>query len=197
MRHDRARAWGLLPALVAPIALIGGWTLAAALQPGVFDATMRSISSLAALGMPHRDVMTAALAATGVAHVGTALSLAPAARAGRVVHAVGGLATIAVAALPLPADGGSSTGHAVAAGVSLTALAVWPALAVRGDRLRCPTVLRPAVGITATVLLLAALAWFAVELFGDGSREGLAERVAAGAQAVWPLIVWLGCRRRW
>ena len=38
-------------------------------------------------------------------------------------------------------------------------------------------------------LLAVLLAWFTVELFGDGTHVGLSERVLAGAQAMWPLCV--------
>jgi hypothetical protein len=36
--------------------------------------------------------------------------------------------------------------------------------------------------------------WFGAELIGGGRQVGLAERVLAGAQAVWPLAVVLACR---
>jgi len=42
--------WGVLSAAIAPALLIGGWTVAAALQPSSFDAMTRTVSSLAALG---------------------------------------------------------------------------------------------------------------------------------------------------
>ena len=44
----------------------------------------------------------------------------------------------------------------------------------------------------ASVVLIGTLAWFAAELGGD--RVGLAERFAAGAQALWPLVVVLSSR---
>jgi hypothetical protein len=37
--------------------------------------------------------------------------------------------------------------------------------------------------------------WFFVELAVDGDRVGRSERVAAGAQAVWPLTAAWGARR--
>jgi hypothetical protein len=63
---------------------------------------------------------------------------------------------------------------------------VWPAL---GWRRRSPVWgLRPAVAITAAVVLVALVAWFAATLGGDGEWIGLTERLAAGAQALWPLV---------
>ena len=44
----------LASAVVAPTSLIGGWTVAASLQPGRFDARHETISALAALDTPHR-----------------------------------------------------------------------------------------------------------------------------------------------
>jgi hypothetical protein len=38
------------------------------------------------------------------------------------------------------------------------------------------------------------MVWFGAELIGGGRQVGLAERVLAGAQAVWPLAVVLACR---
>jgi hypothetical protein len=62
-----------------------------------------------------------------------AIGLRPAARAERIVLAIGGVATILVAAFPLPATG-TSQAHALVAGVSLTSLALWPAPAWRRER---------------------------------------------------------------
>ncbi|MDT4987072.1 MAG: hypothetical protein QOI74_1166, partial [Micromonosporaceae bacterium] len=48
------------------------------------------------------------------------------------------------------------------------------------------------------VILSALVCTFGIELYGGGDRIGLAERVAAGAEAVWPLIVvasWVALRR--
>ncbi|NMM23335.1 MAG: DUF998 domain-containing protein [Phycicoccus sp.] len=190
--------WALVSSLAAPVLLIGGWTIAAAVQPVRFDSVVRTISELAARDTPHRWLMTSALAGVGVSHVVTAFALRPAAAAGRLVHGLGGLATLLVAALPLPADGGSSRAHTAVAAVSFVSLALWPAFASRGPRVpgqAVGTILGPRVSAAATVMLLLALAWFFGELLMGGQRVGLAERVAAGAQAVWPLVVVLSARR--
>ncbi|MEV1147407.1 hypothetical protein AB0I76_27715, partial [Micromonospora sp. NPDC049799] len=49
--------------------------------------------------------------------------------------------------------------------------------------------LSPRWGTTAAALLLVAVGWFVVELVTGGPRIGLAERVAAGAEALCPLVV--------
>ena len=192
--------WALLPALTAPVALIGGWTLAAALRPDDFSSVSGTISALAAEGAPHREVMTAGLALLGLAHVGTAVALRQAATPGRVVLAVGGVASALVAVYPLPAGSGGSGAHAVAAGTGFAALSVWGALAARRTRSSGgPGIawgLRRGPAFTASLVLLGLVGWFVAELAADSGRVGLSARAAAGAQSLWPLMVVLSARRR-
>ena len=119
--------WALASAIAAPVAMIGGWTLAAARQPS-FDPTTETISALAATTATDAWIMTAGLALTGVAHLVTAAGLRPLRRAGRVLLALGGAATLAVAALPSDV---APHAHGVAATIGFGALALWPALAAR------------------------------------------------------------------
>ncbi len=183
----RTAWWGWLSSVAAPVLLIGGWTLAAAAQPG-FDSVAQTVSALSARGAQDRWVMTAALSGLGVCHLITSVALRPAATPGRVVLGIGGVATVLVAVFPLPADDSGSAAHTVAAAVAFTSLAVWPAAA--GQRRRpLPWGLRAGVCAAATVLLLTGLGWFVAELVAHGSHVGLAERVAAGSQALWPLAV--------
>jgi hypothetical protein len=197
--------WGLLSATAAPVLLIGGWTVAAAHQRGRFDPVVETISALAARGATDRWIMTAALAGLGVCHVVTALSLRPAATAGRIVLGTGGLATLLVAALPLPADGSGSTAHGLAAGTAFLALAAWPALAVRWSatprRIVADTdttagaMVPPTVAVSAAAVLMGLVGWFGAELAADRGLIGLSERAAAGAQAIWPLATVVLARR--
>lgn len=189
--------WGVLSSVAAPVLLIGGWTLAAVIQPVPFDAVVRTISDLAALTTPDRWVMTTALVGVGLSHIATACALAPAAVAGRLVLGLGGLTTLAVAAFPLPARGGSSSAHTAAAAVAFISLAVWPAFAWVHKRRpeQIAGVLQPRVSAAATFALLLAVGWFFTELLAAGEQVGLAERVAAGTQALWPLVVVLSLRR--
>jgi hypothetical membrane protein len=175
------RWWVLLSSGLAPVLLVGGFTLAAHRQPAGYDATRDTISALAGYGATDRWVMTAALLGVGVCHVVTAVGLRPVAVAGRVLLAAGGVATLLVAAFPLPRTG-SSLPHAVAALVAFAALTAWPALARRS--------------FVATAVLALLLAWFGYELFSDGDRVGLSERVLAAAQAIWPLCVAVAGSRR-
>lgn len=190
--------WGVASAVAAPVLLIGGWTLAAALQENGFDQVAGTISALAALDADHRWVMTAAIAGTGAAHVVTALALRRATTAGRVWHALGGVATTAVAFFPLPAgesEGGAPL-HALTAAAAFGLLGTWPLIERlargRGVPRDLPPGLRTPAVVGASTVLLGTLAWFGTELGGD--RVGLAERVAAGAQSAWPLVVVLTAR---
>ncbi|MBA3799101.1 MAG: DUF998 domain-containing protein [Geodermatophilaceae bacterium] len=221
-RAERTPWWGVVSSTAAPVLLIGGWTWAAARQEIDFDSLTQTISALAALDATDRWVMTAALTGVGLSHITTALALRSAALPGRLVLAGGGLATMLVAALPLPTvvgDGGS-TPHTIVAGISFGALAVWPAFAARssrapslavmakttkdpggarrtrgGDKPAVPWALRRKVALAATAVLLAGVAWFVSDLGDDVSQVGLSERVTAGAQAIWPLLVVLSTRR--
>jgi len=211
--NEAAPWWGLASSTAAPVLLIGGWTWAAARQEIGFDSLTQTISALAALDATDRWVMTSALAGVGLAHITTALALRGAALPGRLVLAGGGVATVLVAALPLPTvlgDGGSAP-HAIVAGISFGALAIWPAFAMRRRTQNrrtyerraglgavhrgIPWGLRPKVALVATAALLAGVGWFVTNLGQDMSQVGLSERVAAGAQAIWPLLVVLSTRR--
>ncbi|MET8361175.1 DUF998 domain-containing protein [Micromonospora sp. NPDC005171] len=198
--------WALLSAAGAPLFLIGGWTLAQAAQSDGFDPVRQTISALAATGADHRWIMTVGLAGLGLCHLTTALGLVSASAAGRGLLALGGLATVVVSAFPQNPAGDSTT-HAVAAGVSFGALAVWPALAV--PRRATPSLDRtdrhpPGEGpapvrrraLAAAAVLLGLVGWFAVEFFTEGTWIGLTERLAAAAEAGVPLAAVLLSRRR-
>jgi hypothetical membrane protein len=179
--------WGGISSAAAPVLLIGGWTVAAGLQPRSFDPVTDTISALAAQDATDRWVMTFALLGLGACYVMTALALRPAASPGRLILAIGGVATILVAANPEPVGSGSLP-HTIWAATAFIALAVWPAVSLRRGS-SVPRGLRPAVCISATAVMLGLLVWFYLELALGGRRLGLAERVLAGAEVLWPLTV--------
>jgi hypothetical protein len=82
--------WGVVSSAVAPVLLVGGWTVAAGLQPGSFNAVVSTISSLAARGASDGWVMTLALAGVGACYAVTGLALRPAALPGRLILLAGG-----------------------------------------------------------------------------------------------------------
>lgn len=206
---QRVPWWGLVSSAAAPAALIGGWTIAARLQPASYSQVTGTISALAGHGATDRWVMTLAFAAVAVCHVLTGLALRPAARPGRGLLVAAGLATAAVAASPLPTGGGGSARHTAAAAISFITLASWPVLAATrkppaqaagpapsGQWPAGPAVLRPGVCAGASTVLFGLVVWFAVTLNTSGAPVGVAERLTAAAQALWPLAVVLACRRR-
>jgi hypothetical membrane protein len=166
------RSWTLVPAGLAPIALIGGWTLAGARQPPGYDPVRDTISALAAHGAADPWIMTTGLAVLGTCHLATAAGLTDVGVAARTVLAVGGAATLVVAAAPQP-----NAAHVPGATVAFVALAVWPAVSTLPPR-------RAAV-VTAAALV-ALLGWLVVAL-RTGAALGLSERALAGAQALCPL----------
>jgi hypothetical membrane protein len=184
--NSRVPRWVVASAMLAPVGMIGGWTLAASLQP-TFDPVRETISALAARSATTPEVMAAGLALTGLAHMVTAAGLRPAPRAGRIVLGVGGLATAVVAMLPVDTR---PHAHAVAAAVGFLALSTWPAGGVSPGGIGA---LRPRRAVAATVGLVGLLVWFGLELQrvtpDAGAATGLAERALVGAQSLWPLVV--------
>jgi len=192
-RRDQPVAWwGLVSSAAAPVLLIGGWTVAAERQQGGFDPVVETISALAGYGADDRWVMTAALTGLGLCHLTTAAALRGSAPLGRLILAAGGVATVLVAAFPLPADESGSAPHTAVAGTAFLALALWPAFSWRRD---ATGPLRPGASLGAAAVLLGLVGWFGAELAADSARVGLSERVAAGAQSLWPLAVAWGSRR--
>lgn len=183
--------WAVVSAATAPVAMIGGWTLAAALQPE-FDSVSGTISALAAAPATAPVVMTAGLGLTGLCHVVTGLGLRSVPRVGRLLLAAGGVGTAAVAALPVTSW---PQAHGAAAGVAFVALSVWPAAAWRREG---EGVLGRRVAALAAGALTVTFGWFLLELQhatpADGALTGLAERVLAGAQSLWPLAVVVALR---
>lgn len=187
---NRIPSWALVSAGVAPVLLAGGLTLAAARQPPGYDPVRDTISALAAYGARDRWVMTSALAGLGACHVITAVGLRPARKTGRILFLGGGVATLMVAAFPQPVRG-NSLAHTVAATIAFTSLGIWPAFAAR-RRMGTP-LFTPSASVMASFVLLGLVVWFAAEV--HGGQRGLAERAAAGAEALWPLAVVITTRR--
>ncbi len=190
----RVAWWGVISAVAAPVLLIGGWTVAAGLQPR-FDPVADTISALAAVGMTDRWVMTLTFFLVGVCFVVTALALRPARISGRMILLAAAVAGILVAANPEHAGGFGSVPHFVWATIGFAGLTTWPVVAARRGT-AVPWGLRPAVAAAAVAVMFALLAWFGAELIMAGGQVGLAERALGTVQAAWPLAVVLSCYRR-
>lgn len=189
--------WGVASSVFAPIILIGGWTVAADLQPVPFNAIQRSISALGAVGMPYRWVIAITLLGVGVCHATTGIALRPAAEAGRALLVIGGISSILIAVNPQP-RGGGSLAHEAFSLVGVVVMTLWPLAAVRRE-LGAPFGLQPTAAVVVTAFTLALLVWFTIELF-HGPELGLAERTVTADQSIWPLLVVLSvrwARQRW
>ncbi len=99
--------WGIASSGLAPVILVAGWTAAADLQPTPFDAVTRSISTLAAEGMPYRWIVTIAILSVGVCNILTGLALVSAADGGRILLIAGGVCSVLIAMNPQHLGGGS------------------------------------------------------------------------------------------
>ncbi|MCX4728140.1 DUF998 domain-containing protein [Streptomyces sp. NPDC090052] len=196
--------WALLSSGFAPVLLIGGWNLAELLQGPGYNPKTRTISVLAAYGMPGYGVMTGMLLALGACYVVTAIGLRSATLLGRAALAGGGISAMVLTLVPAPPSGGSF-GHGAVVTVGFGLLAVWPVLAVdRGAD--APWGLRPAavrdggaswglrhdVSIAVTAMMGACAVWFLVGLQLHG-LPGVAERVLTFTQALWPFLVVISC----
>jgi hypothetical membrane protein len=183
--------WGPISAVGAPILLIGGWTVAAGLQPR-FDPVADTVSALAAVGATDRWVMNLVFVLVGACYILTALALRPAKTAGRLILIGGAIAGMLVAANPEHAGGFGSVPHFVFASLGFAGLTLWPAWAAKKG-LAVPWGLRAAPAAAAVAVQFALLAWFGTELIMAGGQVGLAERVMGAAQTAWPLAVVLSC----
>lgn len=177
--------------IAGPVAFVSGWALNGLRIDG-YDPLNDAISQLAREGAPTRTSMTLAFLAFGVLVPLWAGTVAKEmdAPALRPVVVTAGLATLAVAAIPLSRDPGGTQDllHGVAAGIGYVAMALTPlvaAVALRRTGHRVAALASLGIGTVSVVSLVATL-------FVDGSggfqRLGLtvvdAWHVAA---AVWVL----------
>ena len=116
-------------------------------------------------------------------HVVTAWCLPGMRRSGRAVLAGAGVATVAVAFLPLPARGEGSPTHTVVAALAFVLLALWPWFAADDatDGLLGRDIAQP-----VAVVLLVAVASLTVTLALPTGVFGLHERLVAAALVLWP-----------
>ncbi|MGW6290901.1 DUF998 domain-containing protein [Streptomyces sp. NPDC055107] len=185
--------WALVSSGCAPVLLVGSWTIAQLRQGPEYDPAGQTLSVLASYGAASYWLMTGMLLALGTCYVVTAHALRPAAPAGRVALAGGGLCALALTLVPAPSSGGALE-HGAVSTIGLVLLAVWPPLAAVRDRRPVPWGLRLDVSLAASALMGASALWFLAELQSAGA-PGVAERVVTSLQALWPFLVVVSCRR--
>jgi hypothetical membrane protein len=183
---------------MAPVLLLGGFVVAAGLQPAGFNSARDTISALAALDAHYRGVMTASFVGLGLAHVATAVLLAGARVVGRVLLGVGGLGTVLVAVFPERTDSAPAPWHFLAVTIAILALVLWPLGLVSrragAGRSYPPFPARMPVALGVSIALTGMVGWCGLELLVKGAHVGLSERLAALGESVWPLIVVLTAR---
>jgi hypothetical membrane protein len=196
--------WVRLPALIGGIAapLISFFgQLIAILNFPAYNPFAQTISELAAGDAPTQVWMTGVFCATGAASLLVAFYAPIITKAGRMFIFLSGLSFFGVAAFPLETMAASSgVGHRVSAIVGFILLAAWPLVSIRRDR-SYPWVVRPVGAISATLVMAAFCFWFLGVWADTGSGYvGTAERIAAGLEGIWPMIVvivvWRAQRRR-
>ena len=163
------RRLGAVCGVLGPTAFVAGWVVNGARTPG-YDPLRDAISQLAAEGAATRTGMTACFVVFGVLVAVWARTLAreldrPALLP---VVSVAGLATLAVAALPLTEQGGQlqDAGHAAAALTGYVAMAATPLVAARA--------LPPGPRRTSVVIgVVSAVALVASVITGSGGAQRL------------------------
>ncbi len=186
---ERVPWWAVVAAGAAPALLIGGFFVAASLQPASYSPVRDTISKLAARGATDPWVMATALGALGTCYLLVAFGLRPARNAGRVALAGGGVATLLIAAFRQPHHG-YSIAHEAAVVAAITTMCFWPVLGSR-RRNRAP-LLRFRASVSATAVTVGLTLWFVFEQ--HRGELGLAERCAAVSAALWLLPVVLTTR---
>jgi hypothetical membrane protein len=182
--------WTVVAAGAAPVLLIGGFLIGAAIQPASYDPVRDTISELAAQGATDPWLMTAALAGVGCCYLITALGLHPARPAGRYVLAAGGTATLLIATFRQPQHG-YSVPHELAVIAAALACCIWPIFA--SQRVHPALLLTRTASAAATGVLLGLAGWYALD--SHGAMRGLSERCAAAALALWLPAVVITSRR--
>jgi len=180
------RTVGALCGIAGPVAFVGAWLVGGLLRDG-YDPLEQAISQLAREGTPERSLMTAGLVAFGVLMPVWAVVLGRVLGSGAVRAAVvvAGLATLAVAALPLTREPGGTQDllHALAAATGYVAMAATPLLAAGPLRRRGH---RTAATVSTAVGLVSASCLVGTVALGSGS--GGLQRAGLGVVDAWHVV---------
>lgn len=180
------RTVGALCGVAGPAAFVGAWLVGGLLRDG-YDPLEQAISQLAREGTSDRALMTAGLVAFGVLVPVWAVVLGRVLGSGAVRAAVvvAGLATLAVAALPLTREPGGEQDllHALSAATGYVAMAATPLLAAaplgrRGHLIAASVSI--AVGLVSAACLVGTVALT--------SGSGGLQRAGLGVVDVWHVV---------
>lgn len=185
----------IVSAYLAPVLFIGGTIVAGAFWPG-YDSVRQTISELAAGDAPTRVFVTVLFVLTGLCHLVTVTFARGIGIAGRIAFLIGALATLGVAAFPLPSVAGRSAMHNTFAIVGFIFLAAWPLLGMR-FRTDFPWLVRPIGSILGSGILAVFCLWFLIVWTSHSSPYiGVLERIAADAESIWPAVIATALFRR-
>ncbi len=182
--------WTVAAGSAAPVLLIGGFLVAATVQPASYNPVRDTISALAERGSTDWWLMTSALLGLGLCYLLVALGLQIAGGGARLLLAGGGVATLLIALFREPGHGYSLV-HELAVIAAVLTCCPWPAIASR--RLHPAPLLRRFPGFVAAGVSVGLAAWYGIET--HGALLGLAERCAAAAPPLWLFAVVVTTRR--
>lgn len=174
--HRALAAWGLV---VGPVAFVSAWAVGG-LRTADYSPVHDAISRLAAVGSPERALMSTGFVVYGVAVMvgGLAVRSSVIGRAWPAV-VVNGLATVAVAALPLDVSGTGDQAHGAAATIGYISLALVPALAA-GPLAQAGHRRSAVVSVAASAAIGVCLALTVV-----ADAKGAFQRIGLGIGDVW------------
>ena len=184
--------WAVGTALLAPVALVGGWLIAGALQPASYSPMRQTMSVLAGYSGTDRWVMTAALLLVGSCQIATGAGLTAVRMPARILLILTGLSTLGIAATPEPATGPTSRHLAFAVSCVVTTV-VWPVLVARRAPAR-PWIVSVYACATVTVIFAGLSCWLLIAARDGGGDLGMVERLTSEVQALFPLVVALALR---
>jgi hypothetical membrane protein len=185
--------WAVGTAFLAPVALVGGWLIADALQPPSYSPMRQTMSVLAGHLATDRWVMTVALLLVGSCQIATGAGLTAVRMPARILLILAGLSTLGIAATPEPATGPTSR-HLAFAVSCVVMTAVWPVLVARP----APTQswILSVHGCAAVTVVFAGLScWLLIAARDGGGDLGMVERLTAAVQGLFPLVVTLALRQ--
>jgi len=168
-----------LGGVVGPAAFVGAWAVGSAVATN-YSLLDDPISRLAAVGADTRPLMTTGFVVfgVGVPVFASALRRAIGGIAWTTVAATG-IATIAIAAIPLDHSPAADTWHGVAATIGYVTLAATPLLAVR------PLLERGRPGLARLGVICAAVSGTSLLLSTTRLPTGLFQRIGVTAGHAW------------
>ena len=155
-----------------------------------YSPVSRTVSSLSALGVPHRQSMTGLTILGGLLLVVISLLLDHCGKLGRIFLAVAGVSLICVAVFPVPSVLENSNAHTFFAAIFLIAMCLWPVAANFGHQAHLWAVpIRHSFTSSLTLALLGICFW--VNWLVSTSIMGLVERIFLTAQFLFlTFVIW-------